>query len=300
MCDRLFTAGQADDPIYKNLRDLKNEWSEPAREFAESLWRHFRRFADPHFLVEVRRDFHSRFWEMYLTCALEEFANQKGSTLSCPKPGPDILLERDGRRIWVEAVVATNGASGRQDSVVEPNPDEPGKIPEEKLVLRYANAIAEKYQKYLRYLRAGVIHKDDAFVIAVNGAALSYKWTQLENDVPRFLKAVYPLGVYQLLLDRRTGEIIGRQNEPRFNIVKTNGANVGTTSFLEMRSRGITAILGSSADVVWQSLALGSDFELAHNAQSRSPITDFLIPTKKAWRAVLNETGGELTGHVLT
>ncbi|HEV2137014.1 MAG TPA: hypothetical protein VGR47_22540 [Terracidiphilus sp.] len=299
MCDRLFSAGQAADPIYVSLRDLKNEWTEPAREFAESLWNRFRGLADPHFLTEVRRDFHSRFWEMYLTCALREFANQKGSILSCPKPGPDILLEHDDRRIWVEAVVATNGTPGRPDSVVEPNPDDSGKIPEEKLVLRYANAISEKYRKYLRYLRAGIIHKNDAFVIAVNGAALSYKWTQVENDVPRFLKAVYPLGVYQLLLDRRTGKIIGQQNEPRFNIVKASGANVGTMSFLERRSRGITAILGSSADVMWHSLALGFDFELAHNPQSRAPITDLSIPTKKVWRTVLSQTGGELTGHAL-
>jgi hypothetical protein len=88
------------------------------------------------------------------------------------------LLERDGNRVWVEAVVATNGIPGRPDSVVEPNPDRSGKIPEEKLVLRYANAISEKYRKYRGYLRDGIIHKNDAFVIAINGAALSYKWTQ--------------------------------------------------------------------------------------------------------------------------
>lgn len=299
MCDRLFSAGDAGDPTYVKLRDLRNEWTEPAREFAESLWDRFRRFADPHFLTEVRRDFHPRFWEMYLTCALQDFANWQGSTLSCPKPGPDILLERDGSRVWVEAVTATNGIYGRPDSVVEPNPDGSGKIPEEKLVLRYANAISEKYRKYQGYLRDGTIHRNDAFVIAINGAALSYKWTQAENDVPRFLKAVYPLGVYQLLLDRRTGKIVGRQNEPRFNIVKASGANVATMSFLERRSRGISAILGSSADVMGHSLALGFDFELAHNPKSRAPIADFVIPAKKAWRAVLNETGGDLTSQIL-
>jgi hypothetical protein len=202
MCDRLFSAGDAGDRAYVNLRDLKNEWTEPAREFA--LWERFCGFADPHFLTEVRRDFHARFWEMYLTCALQEYANQQGAVLSCPKPGPDILLERDGNRVWVEAVVATNGLPGRPDSVVEPNPDGSGKIPEEKLVLRYANAISEKYRKYRGYLRDGIIHKNDAFVIAINGAALSYKWTQAASDAPRFLKAVYPLGAYQLLLDRRT------------------------------------------------------------------------------------------------
>jgi hypothetical protein len=165
--------------------------------------------------------------------------------------------------------------------------------------LRYANAISEKYRKYQGYLRDGILHKNDAFVIAVNGAALSYKWTQAENDVPRFLKAVYPLGVYQLLLDRRPGKIIGQQNEPRFNIVKPSGANVATMSFLERRSRGISAILGSYADVMWHSPALGFDFELAHNPKNWAPIADFVIPANKAWRAVLNESGGNLTGHIL-
>jgi hypothetical protein len=45
--------------------------------------------------------------------------------------------------------------------------------------------------------------------------------------------------------------------------------------------------------------ALGFDFELVHNPKSRAPITDFVIPATKAWRAVLNETGGDLTGHML-
>ena len=90
-------------------------------------------------------------------------------------------------------------------------------------MLRYANAISEKYRKYQGYLRNGIMNKNDAFVIAINGSALSYKWTQAANDAPRFLKAVYPLGVYQLLLDRRTGKIVGQQNEPRFNIVKASG-----------------------------------------------------------------------------
>ena len=297
--DRLFSAGKAVDPTYVNLRDLKNEWTEPAREFAESLWDHFRRFADPHFLTEVRSHFHERFWEMYLTCALQKFANQQGSILSCPKPGPDILLERDGNRVWVEAVVATKGALGRPDSVAEPNLDGSGKVHEEKLVLRYANAISVKYCKYQRYLKDGIIRKDDAFVIAINDAALSSKRTQAENDAPRFLKAVYPLGAYQLLLDRGTGKIIGRQNEPRFNIVKASGKNVMTMPFFERRSRGISAIMGSSADVMCHNQALGFDFELAHNPKSRAPIADFVIPAKKAWRAVLNETGGDLTGYIL-
>jgi hypothetical protein len=52
MSDRLFSAGEAGDPTNVNLRDLKNDWTEPAREFAERRWDPFRGFADPHFLTE--------------------------------------------------------------------------------------------------------------------------------------------------------------------------------------------------------------------------------------------------------
>jgi hypothetical protein len=160
MCDRLFSPGDAGDRAYVNLRDMQEEWIVAARAFVESLWDRFRGFADPHFRTEVRRDFHARFWEMYLTCALQERAAQRGAVLSYPKPGPDILVEHEGNRVWVEAVLATNGTTGHPDTVVESNPDGSGKIPEEKLVLRYTNAIAEKYRKYCGDLRDGIICSD--------------------------------------------------------------------------------------------------------------------------------------------
>jgi hypothetical protein len=299
MCDHVFSPGDANDPAYVNLRSLETESIAAARAFVESLWDRFRGFADRHFLTEIRRNFHARFWEMYLTCALQEYANRQGIEISCPKPGPDILLEHEGNRVWVEAVIATNGEPGRPDTVVDPNPDGSARIPEEKIVLRYTNAISEKQRKYCGYLREGIVHKSDAFVIAVNGAALAYQWTQAADDAPRFLKALYPLGVYQVILDRRTGEIVGHQNEPRFSIVKATGSHVAVRPFLEQDWEGISAVLGSSANAMSYGAPLGADFQLAHNPMGRTPISDLLLPARTAWRAVLNENGGELTGHIL-
>jgi hypothetical protein len=84
MCDRVFSPGDALDPAYLNLRSMQEAWIAPARAFVESLWDRFRGFADPHFLTEIRRDFHARFWEMYLTCALQEYATPLGIAISCP------------------------------------------------------------------------------------------------------------------------------------------------------------------------------------------------------------------------
>jgi len=70
-------------------------------------------------------------------------------------------------------------------------------------------------------------------------------------------------------------------------------------SFLERQSRGISAILASFATPMSHGAALGCDFELAHNPMSRVPLPDFAIPAKTAWRAIINENGGELTAYNL-
>lgn len=113
----------------------------------------------------------------------------------------------------------------------------------------------------------------------------------------RALKAIYPIGAYQVLWDKQTGAIVGQQNEPRSSIVKASGENVPTMRFLDRSSEGISAILMSFANALCYGAALGFDFELAHNPMSRAPIEDFVIPAKRAWR--FNESSGELTGHIL-
>jgi hypothetical protein len=188
MADPLFSPGEATDVAYINLRAGT---CVAARDFADHLWTKYRKFADPHFLTEIRHNFHARLWEMYLTCSLIESAATRGYGVSCPKPGPDILLEVEGQRIWVEAIIATAGAAGQPDSVMEPNPDGSGRIPEEKLVLRYSTAIRDKHLKYQKYLDRGVVKGADAFVIAINGAALPYRWAWAEKDAPRFWNAPF-------------------------------------------------------------------------------------------------------------
>ena len=68
--EELFGAGTATDGVFNNLRNPAHESALKAKYFAERLWSVYKPYADPHFLIEIRRDFNARFWEMYLTCAL--------------------------------------------------------------------------------------------------------------------------------------------------------------------------------------------------------------------------------------
>lgn len=313
----LFGAGPATDPVFDNLCKSVHECASKAKCFAERLWAVYQPHADPHFLTEIRSDFSARFWEMYLTCALLERAAERGYSVTCPKPGPDILLELNRGRIWIEAVTPTNGQPGKPDSLVEPGfpamwvgdsagkPEgmdrpieetvaESGRIPEEKIVLRYTTAIREKYQKYLCYLREGYVHKNDAYVIAVNRSRLAYRWASADIDRPRFLKAVYPIGELELLIDREAGKIVGARNRPRFFVCKANKSPVSVQSFVLGRRRGLSAVLCSDADMGWWSSPLGSDFELAHNPLCRQPIPRGVIPAAREWRAELYGAEGML------
>lgn len=290
----LFSPGPATDDAYLNIRTGETDWLLAARTCIETLWAQFYSFADPNFLTEIRRDFQARFWEMYLTCTMLQHQD-RGYCVSCPKPGPDILLEFNGSRIWIEAVTATNGAPGLPDTL---GPKGDAANPEEKIVLRYTTAIQEKYRKYLGYLREGHIAKNDAYVIAINAANLLYKWTHAVDDAPPFVKALYPLGYYQLLLDRISGDIVGHQNETRSEIIKASGKKVPVYAFMDRRWRGISAVLCSFALPTYTG-TLGLDFELAYNPMARSPLHTGLITAKRVWTAELNESGGNLMGRTL-
>jgi hypothetical protein len=146
-------------------------------------------------------------------------------------------------------------------------------------------------------LGEGVVAEADAFVIAINGAALPYKWAWAEKDAARFLKALYPIGQYQILLDRQTREIVGHHNEPRFHILKANQAEVPTKTFLDERSSAISAVLCSYADVGSYSAPLGVDFELAYNPKARCPILHGIIPAGRSWVADLTGEEGQLVSR---
>jgi hypothetical protein len=206
----LFSLGDASDAADYRYRYLHSDESPDAcagRLFAEHLWSQYFPYADKHFLVEIRHDFHARFWEMYLTCALLENAPAHGYSIACPKPtGPDIVLSLNGHRVWIEAVTVTNGDPEKPDSVIEPNPDPKSTFPEQKIILRYTNAITKKHKQYLKYRENGIVADGDAYIVAVNDFPLSYQWADAE--MPRVLKAVFPIGALEFLFDKETSKII--------------------------------------------------------------------------------------------
>lgn len=153
---------------YKNLHTPKGDDFDPlfamARAHCEDLWTDFRHLADSNFKREFAINTHQRWFEMYLTVSLIRAGHQvKG-----PKPGPDVLMHVDDRRIWVEAVCATSGERGRPDSVPPPVFCQVRQEPTEQYVLRIRNALDEKQKKYRTYIQDGIVSCDDVTCVAIN------------------------------------------------------------------------------------------------------------------------------------
>lgn len=274
----LFIEGiQAEDIVYNHIRDSDWPQKKAAKEFVENLWATYEPYADYNFPDQIQRNFHARFWEMYLTCTLLD----QGFKLNCPKPGPDILISGN-RKIWIEAVAPTAGDPSKPDSVPEAKFEESAqfmssrgqRVPDEQIILRYRSAIAEKFDHlYTEYVANGIDSNHDSYVVALNGQRVGFS----QHDVypPRILRSLFPIGHEEVIAEldaNETMKIVGNRFQFRPEIKKASGADVSTSIFLSPDYENLSAVLFSSVDVVNRPGRMGQDFILVHNPLAKNPL----------------------------
>jgi hypothetical protein len=264
----LFSDEEATDRSYINICSAKNGKLRDAREHCEALWELFEPYADPQFLVELRSNFHARYWEMYLGAYFIEH----GFDVEAPKPGPDLGIHYDGCRIWFEAVSPTRGADGNPDQVPEMKFDGTvQKVPEEKIILRYLNSISEKYQRqYPQWIKNGIISDKDAFVIALNPHRIGFEHG--DTEPPRILQTAFTIGSFYVTVNRETLREVRSGYHFRNVIPKTSGKPVSTGVF-QQDSTGLSGLLCSRVDAANRPPLPGGDFQLVAN-----PHATFSLP----------------------
>ncbi len=259
----------ASDVSYMNLRKSEKDSAKRARDLTEKLWGVFHPYADMHFLTEIRNSFDERFWEMYLVCTLLD----KGFSLSCPKPGPDVLIELDNKRVWIEAIAPSPGAEASPDRV--PGYDYGSfvaqKVPSEKIILRLRSAIEEKYiNKYQQYYQKKIVAENDVFVIAINGCQLPH--ANADHYPPHIVRSVFPIGNEQLLIDKKSMKITDSGFEYRDNVKKNSGAVISTSVFFDDRYSKLSGIIYTRVDAGNPTPMMGQDFVFIHNPIATNPL----------------------------
>jgi hypothetical protein len=270
----MFPNEVAEDVSFINIRNADDSDMEKARRACEEQWDIFEPYADPEFLVEIRKNFDARYWEMYLTT----YFVREGYEVTAPKPGPDIGIRYQGCRIWFEATSPERGAESNPDRVPELKvygPDEEltfQPVPQEAILLRYLNSISEKQRQYASWLAKGVVAIEDSFVVAINPRRV--RRTSADSDPPTILQAAYAVGPPYMSVDPTTGRIVDVGYQFRDKIRKQSGAEVSAGVFLLDNYVGLSGLLCSRVDAVNQPEQMGADFQLVENRKAKAPMPD--------------------------
>jgi hypothetical protein len=265
----------ATDEIYRVTQESQSKPYPEAREFIEHIYQETHAFLDPDLAERAPTNgLASACSEMYLAYTLKE----QGLALvprSCRVPrraGPDLFTERPD--VWIEAVIATNGDG--PDRLQAPEPGKVYSIPDNDYVLRLRSSFEDKAAKIEGYMKRGYIRDGQAAVIAISGALLEFRFSEL--PIPRLVRALFGVGNPIVELDRETGSTVGHSVEHRDRVAKVGGAAVQTDPFLNPAYAHVSAVMYTPSCWVCHAFKPGEDFTVVHNPQAMVPLPDGWLP----------------------
>lgn len=252
----------------------------------DNLYTRFKPYADSNFLKEIKTNFHSRTWEMYLCNVLlsKSFFIKKPSdrqAIQMPiNEGPDFVLTNGE---YIECVACTKGNPEKINSVPQiqyartPEEVEVIDVPTDKMILRITNAITEKaITQYEKWKKKKWFNKNSPFIMVINSGDLSYPQDYL--GIPLIIKALFGLEFMQ----------ISQNGDESFSFRKNmNKGKVGVplTYFTSNKFNFISGIIFSDISVLNHPEHIGDDCIFVNNPFSLNPVGDEYFSIFKSFRA---------------
>lgn len=279
--------------VYENVWNGVNDRFRLVREHCEELWPTYKDFADSDFPSKFPLEFHQCWFEMYLTVSLKR-AKLPVKVRGSRSRGPDVLVETNVRRIWIEAVCAGPGQPGKPDSVPDIKPNVAGEVPIRQFVLRIRSSLKEKACNFKKYITDGIVGDGDLAVIAINGGAIPFLAADLDECI---MRSVYGMGGGDIVVwfDRESRRRTGSTRATEILIPKSSGSPVGVQCFIDGSMAHISAVLGSGVNAFNLPEKLGQDFILYPNLTADSRLPDNLMLPGQEWS--FQETGDGWTGR---
>lgn len=271
-------------PAYKKVYEADDERFKETREHCEDLWRDYAQYADKHFLSEFPRRFHQRWFEMYLTVSLL----RTGIGVCCPKPGPDIQVNLNGRNVYVEAVCATIGKPNRPDSVPDLPAGRAAAVPMDKYTLRVLSSLWDKAKKIEKYFQKGCISEQDLVVIAININAVDWLWAHMDDVM---MRSLYGVGDIVVSFNRHERSNRGMHNVVIEKIKKSSGSPVGVQPFLNGCMARISSVWAFYGNAIDRTRDLGGDCIQYPNLSSANCWPQGTVPIGEEWREEFDEGG---------
>ena len=278
----LFGAGiPATDAAYRHIIESSRPEPRQARDLVYSLWRKTAAYLERGLPNRLRFEFHACFWEMYLTAILLDHKLPVVSREKRlhPSKGPDVQIGEVAA--WFEAIAVTAGEG--PDAVPGYSFQESVPVPDEQFKLRLTAAIQAKFRIYQTYLSKGVVNESEPFVIAVNAGDVPH--VHQEAALPRIISVLFPFGDEAVRFDLRTNTFGDRHFTYQGDVKKKSGTSIPTTFFEQEESRGISAVVYSTADAFNCPRIPGADLLLVHNPMATSALPMGFLPIgRECWR----------------
>ena len=253
------------------------------KEWMEKLWIQYAPYADKDFLEEFKRQFTQRSWELYLGATLINHGFILKKNIA---EGPDFeIQDKEGKRItWIEAIAVTKGKG--IDKVPDISYGVVQSVPVDQISLRLSSALKEKYEKYLVYIKNGIIKSEDPYIIAVDRSECGLG----DPYGPQILSVLFGIG--DPALHMRVGgkpvenPEISWTHRPLLN--KGNGKNVPMLFFEDSSHAGISAVIYTRDHVINSPRKLeemGENFFIVHNPNAANQLPDNFFPFGEEYRA---------------
>ena len=179
------------DKYYEHYRTPNSEASKILHSWVDEayLTNNLAQFLDKGFVDKLRNeDFYSRLWELEVA----EWLQKTGLKLMPTNgKGPDFCIELgDGRKIWVEAVLARADEELEQiqRKALASNGKKAYNTPRDQTALRYSSVLVAKAAK-IKAKYVSYIGKDDYVLIATSAFAPG----AMLSDIDLFMLAVLPI-----------------------------------------------------------------------------------------------------------
>lgn len=253
---------------YPNSDFLKNLPEDSyLRERIVELFSYLDGLEDPHFEHQLDQDPNARLWEMMVAKILKVEEYEPESTAQ----GPDFVVEKDGKRIFIEAVCPGPGDDTNLNSVptLVLGGSIAQKVPVDQIILRLCSALKDKKEKYEQYRHSGIVTPGDICVIALSSSKLSPRTATLMP--PAILRATHGLGNRYGIFGKDEGSV-----DEGFasceSIQKASGVEIDTKFFLSEDNSLISAVLYSDSSFFSSDFDLFGETMILQNPKAEVPL----------------------------
>ena len=261
-----------ENQLYGNIRDNIKAIAHKNR--INDLWQKYKPYAHKGFKKKAQKEFIQLWWEMFLTIGIKEIGCNIEPIKS--NAGPDIKIQMDNYRIWIEAVVPQTGEGKDKVHTMEFNkfPD----YPSDQLVLRLSSVINEKKNKFEKYINKGIVKTEDLCIIAVCTCGLN-KFASLDQYLP--LRVLSGLGNQTINLN--TGE---RYYLPKDHTLKQSGTEIDSNLFNQQKFEIISAILYSDQEILDTPPIASKTFRFYINPKCNKSFPSIFIDNIETWKKI--------------